>query len=704
MKEIIVEREIAGRKLTLKTGKVAKQTSGAVMVQAGETVVLCSVVGGPPREGIDFFPLMVEYQERAYAAGKIPGSFMRREGRPSTRETLICRLIDRPIRPNFPNGYKNDVQITCQVMSYDKQNDPAVLAMIGASAALGVSHIPCEAVLGAVKIGMINGELVVNPGYEDLPKSDLELIVSGSKDSIMMVESAANEISEVQAIEALNKAQEVIAEIVALEEELIAQAGVEKEVFVPEDGAADLLGRLKADHLEALMEAFRTPVKHERGDKVKAVKETMVAAVLGYVAEDQLAEAKANFAKAFDELKTIAMREIIFSGTRVDGRGLDQVRPISVETGILPRAHGSALFTRGETQAIVAATMGTVKEALLVDDLNEKRDQSFMLHYNFPNYSVGETGPNRGVSRREVGHGMLAQRALTSTLPGQEKFPYTIRIVSEITESNGSSSMASVCGGSLAMMDAGIPVASPVAGIAMGLCSDGEREAILTDILGDEDHYGDMDFKVTGTAKGITALQMDIKIQGLSRATLERALEQAKAGRLHILDEMAKGLSEPRKELSATAPRIETMKVDEDFIGKIIGPGGSMIREIQSNSGSELTIEDDGTIKIYASNKEATDKAKEIISNLVMVPEVGKAYDGVVKSVRDFGAFVEFIPGTQGLLHISELSDEYVKDINTVCKLDDEIRIVVSAIDKQGRVKLMREAKYLAQKEADAAE
>jgi polyribonucleotide nucleotidyltransferase len=519
-----------------------------------------------------------------------------------------------------------------------------------------------------------------------------------------MVESGAKEISEDQAIEALTKAQEVIAEIVSLEEELIAQAGVAKEEFVPEEGAVDLLAKLKADYLDQLMEAFRTPVKHERGDKVKAVKTAMSESVLGGVAEDQLAEAKENFGKAFDELKTIAMREIIFSGTRVDGRALDQVRPIAVETGILPSAHGSALFTRGETQAIVVATMGTTKEALLVDDLNERRDESFMLHYNFPNYSVGETGPNRGVSRREVGHGMLAQRALTSTLPGQEKFPYTIRIVSEITESNGSSSMASVCGGSLAMMDAGIPVEAPVAGIAMGLCSDGDREAILTDILGDEDHYGDMDFKVTGTAKGITALQMDIKIQGLSRETLVRALEQAKAGRLHILGEMAKGLSEPRSELAATAPRIETMKVDEDFIGKIIGPGGAMIREIQAKSGSELTIEDDGTIKIYASNKEATDKAKEIISNLVMVPEVGKAYDGVVKSVRDFGAFVEFISGTQGLLHISELSDEYVKDINTVCKLDDEIRIVVSAIDKQGRVKLMRESKYLAQKEADAAE
>jgi len=698
MKEVIVEREIAGRKIVLKTGKVAKQTSGSVWVQCGETVVLCSAVGGSPRPGIDFFPLMCEYQERAYAAGKIPGGFLRREGRPSTRETLTSRLIDRPIRPNFPEGYKDDVQITCQVMSYDKENDPAILAMIGASAALGISHLPFEAVLGAVKIGLIDGELVVNPTAAQLPESDLELIVSGSKDSIMMVESGANEISEDTAIDALTLAQSTIAEIVALEEELISQAGVEKVPFVPEESAGTFLDSMKAD-LDSLVNAFRTPDKKERGSKVKAVKEQLAEKLLAGVSEEEMGDAKENFSKAFDEFKTVAMREIIFSGTRCDGRALDKVRPISIETTVLPRTHGSALFTRGETQAIVASTLGTVKDGLLIDDLNDKRQEQFMLHYNFPQYCVGETGPNRGVSRREVGHGMLAQRALKAVLPSEEEFPYTIRIVSEITESNGSSSMASVCGGSLSLMDAGIPIKAPVAGIAMGLCQDGDREAILTDILGDEDHYGDMDFKVTGTEKGITALQMDIKIQGLKKETLVRALSQAKEGRLHILGEMAKAIETPREEVSAYAPRIETIKVPEDMIGKIIGPGGANIRDLQAKSGADINIDDDGTISIYACDKVATDKAKDMIQNMTRVPEVGKGYDGIVKSVRDFGAFVEFLPGTQGLLHISELSDEYVKDINTVCKLEDEIRIVVSAIDKQGRVKLMRESKYLAQKE-----
>lgn len=704
MQETIVEREIAGRKLVLKTGKVAKQTSGAVIVECGETVVLCAAVGGGLREGIDFFPLMCEYQERAYAAGKIPGGFLKREGRPSTRETLMSRIIDRPIRPNFPEGYRNEVQVTCQVMSYDKENDPAILAMIGASAALGISHIPFQAVLGAVKIGLIDGKLVANPSVKDIADSDLDLVVSGSKDSIMMVESGANEISEETAIEALILAQETIAQIVELEEELIAKVGVAKETFVPEAGATDLLDSMKVGHLDELVAAFRTPDKKERGSKVKAVKEAMAEKLLASVAEDALAEAKGNFSKAFDEFKTVAMREIIFSGTRCDGRALDQVRPITIETGMLPRTHGSALFTRGETQGIVTTTLGTTKDALMVDGLDEKHDQPFMLHYNFPQYCVGECGPNRGVGRREVGHGMLAQRALTAVLPDMSEYPYTVRIVSEITESNGSSSMASVCGGSLSMMDAGVPVKAPVAGIAMGLCQDDDREAILTDILGDEDHYGDMDFKVTGTEKGITALQMDIKIQGLKRETLERALEQARVGRLHILGEMAKVISAPREESSPYAPQIVSIKVDEEFIGKIIGPGGSMIREIQANSGADITIEDDGTVKIYGTSRESIDIAKNAIENLVMVPEVGKGYDGVVKGVRDFGAFIEFIPGTQGLLHISELSDEYVKDINQFIKMDDKLRVVVSAIDNQGRVKLMREEKYLKQKEGNSEE
>jgi len=594
-----------------------------------------------------------------------------------------------------------EVQITCQVMSYDGQNDPAILAMIGASAALGISEIPFQAVLGAVKIGLIDGKFVVNPNNKDMPKSLLDLTVSGSSDSIMMVESGAKEISEEQAIEALILAQATIAEIVKLEEELIRKAGKVKNEFVLAEEHGQLLDGMMTD-LDTLVTAFRTPVKHERSDKVSAVKDSLKEKLLAGVAEENLAAASEDFSKAFDEFKTIAMREIIFSGTRVDGRPLNKVRPIAIETRMLPRAHGSALFTRGETQAIVTATLGTPKDALLVDDLDNKHEEPWMLHYNFPAYSVGETGPNRGVGRREVGHGMLAQRALTAVLPDLKDYGYSIRIVSEITESNGSSSMASVCGGSLALMDAGVKISAPVAGIAMGLCQDGEREAILTDILGDEDHYGDMDFKVTGTEKGITALQMDIKIQGLKRETLVRALEQAKAGRLHILGEMAKVMTEPSTELSKYAPRIETMKVPEDMIGKVIGPGGSNIREIQAKSGADVNIDDDGTIHIYADSGEKSAIARQMISDTVRVAEVGKAYDGVAKSIRDFGAFIEFMPGTQGLLHISECSDEYVKDINTVMKLDDKVRVVVSAIDKQGRVKLMREEKYLAQQKQDS--
>lgn len=698
MERITVEREIAGKTIKLETGKIAKQTSGAVWVQSGDSVVLCNVVDGSPREGIDFFPLYCEYQEKMYSAGKIPGAFGKREGRPSSRETLVSRMIDRPIRPNFPGGYMNDVHISCQVLSFDPDVDPSVLAMIGASAALGISHIPFEAVLGAVRIGLIDDQLVANPTPTEMEKSDLDLLVSGSKDSIMMVESSANEITEAKAMEALTMAQQVIGEIVSLEEELMAKVGNTKEVFEVCEESTQMLEKLKAD-VDGLTEAFRVADKKERGAKVKEFKNALSEKVLSGLSEEELANAKNDFDKAFDELKTIAMREIIFSGTRCDGRALDEVRPIDIETGILPRVHGSTLFTRGETQAIVTTTLGPQKDALLIDDLNEKRFDTFMLHYNFPNYSVGETGPSRGVGRREVGHGTLAQKALTSVLPDENDFPYTVRIVSDITESNGSSSMASVCGGSLSMMDAGVPISAPVAGIAMGLCKDGDREAILTDILGDEDHYGDMDFKVTGTEKGLTALQMDIKIKGLSSSTMEKALEQARLGRLHILGEMNKVIQKPNAEVSKYAPGIKSIKIDPEFIGKVIGPGGAMIRELQKESSAEINIDESGVVSIYAVDGFAIEKATKMIMDLTSVPEVGKPYDGVVKSVKDFGAFIEFMPGTQGLLHISEISDEYVKDINTVIALDDKVKVVISSIDKQGRVKLVREEKYKQQQE-----
>lgn len=698
MEKITVEKEIGGKVIKLETGKIAKQAHGTVIASCGETMVMCVVVEGAAREGIDFFPLMCEYREAYASAGKIPGSFLRREARLNNRETLVSRMIDRPIRPNFPKGYRAEVQINCQVLSYDPENDPAVLAMIGASAALGISHIPFQSNLGAVKVGYVDGQLVANPSNSDMEKSDLDLLVSGSSDSIMMVESCANEISEELALDALSFAQDIITQICSLNEELISKAGVEKVPFESPENNNPYFDRIK-ECKEGLIDAFRVKDKKERNKTVSEFKEVTKEKLLADVSEDDMSQASSDFADAFDHLKTEAMRDIIFSGKRCDGRGLSEVRPIDIETGFLPRSHGSALFTRGETQAIVTSTLGNSKDSLLIDGLEEKSFDSFMLHYNFPKYCVGEAGPNRGAGRREIGHGNLAQRALSAVLPEHDDFPYTLRIVSDITESNGSSSMASVCGGSLSLMDAGVPISGAVAGIAMGLCQDGDKEAVLSDILGDEDHYGDMDFKVAGTEKGITALQMDIKIQGLSKETLKNALTQAKEGRLHILGEMAKAISKPKEDLSPYAPRIVSIKIDPEFIGKVIGPGGSMIREIQAESGTELEIEDDGTVKIFSNDKVSTDKAIEMIEGLTSVPEVGKAYPGVVKGVKDFGAFVEFLPGTQGLLHISEISDDYVKDINTVIALNDEVRVVVSAIDKQGKVKLVREEKYLRKNE-----
>lgn len=703
MNPVFVEKEIAGRTIRIETGKIAKQTNGAVIVSAGKSVVLCCAVEGTPREGIDFFPLMCDYREKMYASGKIPGSFMRREARPGTRETLISRMIDRPVRPNFPKGFKNEVQVDCTVLSFDPDNDTDILAMIGASAALGISDIPFETVLGAIRIGYINDELIVYPNAEQFENSRLDLTVSGSKDAIMMVESCADILPEETMLNALDLAHSVIKDIVELQEELIAKAGKPKKEFVAPAGSGDLFDKMKAD-LDKLIEAFKVPVKQERGAKVSEIKAELEAKFLGDLSEDEQKQAKADFKNAFDELKTLAMRELIHSGTRCDGRGLTDVRPISSEVAFLPNVHGSALFTRGETQAIVTCTLGTTKDGQLIDDLGPKRSDTFLLHYNFPPYSVGETGPKLSAGRREIGHGNLAMRALKAVLPGLDDFPYTTRIVSEITESNGSSSMASVCGGSLSLMDAGVPVKAPVAGIAMGLIKDGDREAIITDILGDEDHYGDMDFKVAGTSDGVTALQMDIKIKGLSRDTMKKALEQAREGRLHILGEMAKTLEASKPDLAASAPKITQIKIDPEFIGKIIGPGGAMIRAIQEDTETDLTIEDDGTVLIYAPNTAASEKAIAKINSLTAKPEVGRTYHGKVVGVKEFGAFVEVMDGVSGLLHISEISDDFVKDINTVVQLGDEIDVVISAIDKTGKLRLVRDEKYRRQQENKDAE
>lgn len=699
----VVEKKIAGKTFSLETGKIAKQASGSVIVKSGDSVVLCVVVEGGERPGIDFFPLMVDYREKMYSSGKIPGAFNRREGRPSTKETLNSRLIDRPIRPNFPNGYKKDVTVECQVLSYDPDHSPDVLAMIGASAALGISHIPYTTMLGAVRIGYIDGQLVVNPNVEQMAKSQLDLVVSGTKDSIMMVESEAKELSEETMLEALALAQSTVGEIVATIDAFVAKAGKPKAKFTEPVGAKDLLGKMKGD-IAGLMAAFKTPDKHQRSDNVKKVKEQISTKLLGKCSEEDLKTQKPLFETAFGELKELAMRELIFSGTRCDGRDTKTVRPISIETSLLPRAHGSALFTRGETQAIVTTTLGTSRDSMLIDDLDVKRYDALMLHYNFPGFSVGEVSGRPGPGRREIGHGNLALRALKAVIPSHEEFPYTLRIVSDITESNGSSSMASVCGGSLALMDAGVPIKAAVAGIAMGLIKDGAREAIISDILGDEDHYGDMDFKVAGTRKGITALQMDIKIQGLSRATMEKAVHQAREGRMHILDVMDKALSAPRGKMSAYAPRIQSIKIDPELIGKLIGPGGKNIRSIQETSGAEVSVDDDGTVLVYAKSGQAGEMAMARIREVTSVPEVGKTYVGKVVSIKDFGAFVDLFEGTSGLLHISEVSDDFVKDINQHVKLGDEMRVVITAIDRSGKIRLVREAKYLAEQGSTAGD
>ncbi len=692
-----VEKVIAGKKISLETGKVALQASGSVVVRCGESMVLCVVVEGNERPGIDFFPLMCDYREKYYAAGKIPGSFMKREARPSDRETLTSRMMDRPLRPNFPNGYKNDVNIECQVLSYDVDAETDILAMIGASAALAISHIPCSAILGAVRIGYVNDELVVNPDAAQRKLSRLDLIVSGSKDSIMMVESCADELSEDIFVAALDLAQKTIAEIVALQEELVALAGVAKAEFGGGQSDNPYIEKMLSDDLKGLENAFNAAKKHDRALAVSTFKKSLAEK---YLKAEDGSDAKVLFDDAFGILKHHAMRELIFSGSRCDGRSRTDVRPITCDTSYLPRAHGSAIFQRGETQALVSVTLGTSRDAQLVDDLNEKRYNDFLFHYNFPSWSVGETGGRPGPGRREIGHGNLAMRALKAVLPNKDDFPYTLRIVSDILSCNGSSSMASVCGGSLAMMDAGIPIKAPVAGIAMGLISDGKREAVITDILGDEDHYGDMDFKVAGTADGITALQMDIKIQGLKKETMVLAMTQAKAGRLHILGEMAKAIATSREEMSNYAPRIVVIKIESDLIGKLIGPGGSMIRKIQEESGAEIEVDDTGKVKVFANNNEARLKAEEMIKGLTSTPEVGKVYEGTVNGVREFGAFVDILPGTSGLLHVSEISSEFVKDINTVCQIGDKIRVVVTEIDRQGKLRLMREEKYLQLKEA----
>tara|TARA_B100000676_G_scaffold274628_1_gene294229 strand:+ start:3084 stop:5309 length:2226 start_codon:yes stop_codon:yes gene_type:complete len=674
-----------GRKLSFETGRIARQADGAVLVSYGDTTVLCTAVAQrQPKAGIDFFPLTVNYQEKAFAAGKIPGGFFKREGRPAEKETLSSRIIDRSIRPLFADGFRNETQVICTVLSHDLENDPDIVALVGASAALTISGIPFMGPIGGARVGYIDGEYVLNPTQEQMGETQLDLVVAGRSDAVMMVESEAHELSEEVMLGAVMHAQEGFQPVIQAIIELAEACAKEPwDIPEPEDHSA-LEAKIKQLCGDALVEAFKEPEKMARQDKVAAAKQ---------IAKDHFADDEdiepGVISGLLKSLEKHTLREATLStGIRVDGRDTKTVRPIVSEVGVLSRSHGSALFTRGETQALVTTTLGTGQDEQIMDALEGEYREHFMLHYNFPPYSVGEASFLRSPGRREIGHGKLAWRALRPLLPAKEDFPYTIRIVSEITESNGSSSMASVCGGSLAMMDAGVPMKRPCAGIAMGLIKEDERFAVLSDILGDEDHLGDMDFKVAGTEEGITSLQMDIKIAGITEEIMQVALGQAKDGRMHILGEMGKAIGAGRESISDFAPRITTMQIPTDKIRDIIGPGGKMIREITEVSGTKIDIDDDGTIKIASADQTATEIAINMVKDIVAEPEIGVIYDGTVVKCMDFGAFVNFIGKRDGLVHISELAEGRVATVNDVVNEGDVVKVKVLGIDDRGKVKL----------------
>jgi polyribonucleotide nucleotidyltransferase len=681
-----VEIEWGGRKLTLETGQMARQADAAVYAQYGETSVLATVVAAKtPRSGIDFFPLTVNYQEKTYAAGKIPGGFFKREGRPAEKETLTSRLIDRPIRPLFVKGFKNETQVVITVLSHDMENDPDVLGMVAASAALTLSGVPFLGPIAAARVGLIGGELVLNPMIDEMQESELDLIIAGTQDAVMMVESEAKELPETQMLEAVmfghKHFQPVIQAIIKLAETAAKEPW---DIQLPDAGkyAAKVREIAEAD----LKEAFSTKEKQKRNELVDAAKDKVFSEI---TIPDGDASEQVLLAGAFKDLKSEIVRgDIVKTGQRIDGRDLKTVRSIVSQVHVLPRTHGSALFTRGETQALVVATLGTGEDEQFVDALEGTRKERFMLHYNFPPYSVGETGRMGTPGRREIGHGKLAWRAMHPIMPGPEEFPYTIRVVSEITESNGSSSMATVCGTSLALMDAGVPLKAPVAGIAMGLIKEGNDFAVLSDILGDEDHLGDMDFKVAGTEKGVTSLQMDIKITGITEEIMRIALDQARDGRLHILGEMAKALGSSRSELGEHAPRIETIKIPTDKIREVIGSGGSVIRSIVEESGAKIDISDDGTVKVAASKRESIEAALDRIKAITSEPEVGTIYKGKVVKIMDFGAFVNFFGAKDGLVHISQLAQGRPATVGEVVKEGQEVYVKLLGFDDRGKTRL----------------
>ena len=689
-----VETEIGGRPVTLETGQVARQAHGSVIATIGGTKAFAAITVGPPRDEVDFFPLTVDYREKTEAAGKIPGGFFKREGRPTTKEILTMRLIDRSIRPLFPDGFRQEVQVMSHVLCYDGENGADLAAMIASFAAVRVSGVPFEATLGAARIGHVGGQLVAFPTDEQRrEESRLDLVVAGHKDGIAMVEAGARELSEEQMIDALEMGQDVIGQIVRLIDELAAKAGKPAMAWTPPTKDETLAGAV-GDFAAELQEVVFTSGKHSRSEAMDTIRDRCMEKLTAGLSDDkQLAARKKAVKNEFGELVSRIEREMILSGRRLDGRKPDEVREITIVPNFIPRQHGSVLFTRGETQALVSVTLGTPDDEQIIDGIEEEYKKHFYLHYNFPPYSVGETRRIAGPGRREIGHGMLAERALAAVLPPKQGFPYTIRVVSDITESNGSSSMASVCGGCLSMMLAGVPLSQPVAGVAMGLVTDGKRSAILTDIQGSEDHHGDMDFKVAGSGLGITALQMDIKVKGVTRDLLQRALSQALAGRKFVLRKMLEAVPRPRSEISEYAPRMEALQIPSEKIGFLIGPAGKNIKAMQEQYKVKISVLDDnGNVQVFGTDSKLVKECANAIRAMTETPKIGTRYTGTVKSARDFGAFIEILPGVEGLCHISELDEGYVDRVTDVVNVGDQVEVVIINVDDRGKIKLSRKA------------
>lgn len=697
MNNITQTFQYGNREVSIETGKIARQADGAVIIRIDGTELLVTAVAKKDADpGRDFFPLTVNYQEKSYASGRIPGGFFKREGRPAEHETLISRLIDRPIRPLFPEGFTNEVQVVATVMSYNPEVSSDVPAIIGASAALALAGVPFAGPLGAAKVGYIDGEYVLNPSEEDLKRSQLDLVVAGTNDAVLMVESEAELLSEDVMLGAVVYGHEQMQVVINAINELVVKVGVEAWEWTAPEKDVDLIAKIRDKSQSSLVEAYQIADKMARYERIGEISDAVVAELCNEEDEDS---PDAGLVKQYfhDLEKTVVRQRIIEGEPRIDGRDTKTVRPIAVETGVLERTHGSALFTRGETQAIVAVTLGTGRDVQIIDTLGGEIKDPFLFHYNFPPYSVGETGMIGSPKRREIGHGRLAKRGVIAVMPTQEEFPYTIRVVSEITESNGSSSMASVCGAALSLMDAGVPIKAPVAGIAMGLVKEGDNFQVLTDILGDEDHLGDMDFKVAGSETGITALQMDIKITGITREIMDIALAQAKEARLHILGEMGKVVSSHNQELSEFAPRYTMMKIDPDKIKDVIGKGGATIRQITEETGATIEIDNDGTVSIAATNKGIAESAHDMIKAITAEPEIGTIYSGKVVKIMDFGAFVNFMPGRDGLVHVSQIKDERVENVADVLREGDEVRVKLLEVDRQGKVRLSMKPSVLAE-------